>query len=446
MKTLKHISRVVILLLVMTACDINNALDPNRPSPEGFTQNPTAQQLNLLVTGTLSQMRNNMGTYIDGVGVIGREHYRFSGSDPRFVGDLLGADGGVLDDNAFYTTNPYTARYSAVKNTNLILEGAENTTSATVTEEDRQAFFGFARTIQAHELLMALNQQYEGGIRTEVSDPDNLGQFVDHSTALANIATLLDDGADNIDAAQGSFPVQLSSGFEGFDTGPGFRQFNRALAARIAVYREEWGQALTHISESFFDLTADLDLGVYHKFSANAGDQLNPLFLALNSTGDLRTAHPSWLADAEANDNRLDNAIQRNQPFSNAGVTGTHDVFVYTSNTDDIPIIRNGELILIYAEALINRNNSVADLLEAEEAINIIRNEADLPNYGGPLTQAALLDEILNQRRYELWFEGHRWVDMRRYERLDELPINRPGDVVHESFPRPFNEKGVQGG
>lgn len=445
MNTLKNISRVFVLLIAFTACDINNALDPNRPSPEGFTQNPTEQQLNLLVTGTLSQMRQNLGTYIDAVGIIGREHYRFSGSDPRFVGDLLGASGAILDDNAFYTTNPYTARYAAVKNTNLIIEGTTNTTSASVSDEDKYAFLGFAYTMQAHELLMALNQQYAGGIRVDVVDPNNLGPFVENSAALAAIAGLLNEGATNLTNAGTAFPVLLSSGFSDFNSSNGFRQVNRALAARVAVYRQDWDAALTALDNSFFDLNAELDLGVYHKFSANAGDQLNPLFLALNSTGDLRTAHPSWLADAEDGDNRLANAVPRNQPFTNTGLTGTHDVFVYTSNTDDIPIIRNGELILIYAEALINRNNA-GDLEQAREALNIIRNAANLPDYSGPVTQSALLDEMLNQRRYELWFEGHRWVDMRRYGRLDELTIDRPGDIVHESFPRPFNEKGVQGG
>lgn len=434
-----------MLCLVIAACDINNSLDPNRPSPEGFTQNPTAQQLNLLVTGTLAQMRVDLPIYIDAVGVVGREHYRYSGSDPRYVGDLLGAGGGTLDDNAFYTTRPYTGRYATVKNTNLIIEGATNSTSATLTDAGKEAFVGFARTIQAYELLLALNQQYSGGIRTDVSDPDNLGPFQDYDTALATIADILDQGATNLTNAGNTFPVQLSSGFASFNTAATFRQFNRAIAARVAVYRQQWNDALTFLNESFFDLAGDLDLGAYHNYSANSGDLLNTLFIALNSSGDLRAAHPSWLADAEPGDNRLDNAVERDTPFQNAGLTFTHDVYVYKSNTDNVPIIRNGELILIYAEALINRNTG-SDLTDAEDALNVIRTAADLPGYSGATTQDALIDEMLNQRRYELWFEGHRWVDMRRYDRLDELAIDRPGDIVHVSFPRPFNEKGVQGG
>jgi hypothetical protein len=49
---------------------------------------------------------------------------------------------------------------------------------------------------------------------------------------------------------------------------------------------------------------------------------------------------------------------------------------------------------------------------------------------------------MLHQRRYSLFFEGHRWIDMRRYNKLGELPIDRTGDKVHVSFPIPLNEEG----
>ncbi|WP_432766785.1 RagB/SusD family nutrient uptake outer membrane protein [Phycicoccus elongatus] len=40
------------------------------------------------------------------------------------------------------------------------------------------------------------------------------------------------------------------------------------------------------------------------------------------------------------------------------------------------------------------------------------------------------MDEIVKQRRYSLFGEGHRWIDMRRWGRLNQLPIDRPGDDV----------------
>jgi len=50
------------------------------------------------------------------------------------------------------------------------------------------------------------------------------------------------------------------------------------------------------------------------------------------------------------------------------------------------------------------------------------------------------MDEIAKQRRYSLFAEGHRWIDMRRWGRLAELPKDRPNDDVWEKFPRPGSE------
>jgi len=48
---------------------------------------------------------------------------------------------------------------------------------------------------------------------------------------------------------------------------------------------------------------------------------------------------------------------------------------------------------------------------------------------------------MLKQRRYSLFFEGHRWIDMRRYDLLGTLPIDRTGDDVWTEFPLPVTEQ-----
>ncbi len=117
-------------------------------------------------------------------------------------------------------------------------------------------------------------------------------------------------------------------------------------------------------------------------------------------------------------------------------------MYVYKTNVDPTPVITNEELVLIYAEAQIQTGN----LAEGASALSKIRVNAGLQPYSGPVERNALLNEMLKQRRYSLFFQGHRWIDLRRYNRLGELPIDRPGDVVHQQFPRPFPEVGVQGG
>ncbi len=150
----------------------------------------------------------------------------------------------------------------------------------------------------------------------------------------------------------------------------------------------------------------------------------------------MRIVQPKFITEAEAGDTRVAEKTRlRNEPITFDGLTGSFDFFVYTSRTDDIPIIRNAELILLYAEANISLNPS-----EAVKALNIIRNAASLPGYSGPSTQAALTTEMLKQRRYELYGEGHRWIDARRFDILNTLPIDRPGDDVFRQFPIPLTE------
>jgi hypothetical protein len=431
-------SLLSFIMLLPLGCDLKEEIDPNNPSLEGVLQNAGLPELNNLVTGTEAGMRDELAFYVDNYGVVGREMYRFSGADPRYTQDLLGAAGAVLDNNAFYTTRPWNAFYRTVKNCNILIQAASNTNKPS--DEQKQGYTGFANTIKAYHLLLSLNQTYSNGIRIEVNDPDNLGPFVPPTEALTAIAALLETGYNQLLNAGGTFPFQLSSGFSGFNTPQGFAKFNRALAARVALYQSNYAEVLLLLDNSFLLLNGDLNVGVYHVFSAASGDQLNPVFLPPNSTGESRVAHPSFLNDAvaagEGNDKRLNKILKRTSPTTQSNLTGTHDVYLYKTNTDPIPLIRNEELVLIYAEAKI-RTGVFGD---AVTALNRIRTVNDLTPYAGPVTEVALTNEMLKQRRYSLYMEGHRWVDMRRYNRLNELPIDRQGDDVWESFPIPFPE------
>ena len=429
------------LAMGFVACDIDTIDDPNNPSVGAISANASLSEIQNLVTGIEAGMRLNLGQYYDGVGVIGRDFYRFSTSDPRFTSDLLGKGSATLDNNTFYTTNPYSSRYRAVKNANILLEAVDNSTALTAAEA-RNAVKGYANTIKAYQLLLVWVQQYDNGIRIEVSNADDLGPFIgenDHKAALRAIAMILDEGYGQLTSGGAEFPFSLSSGFTGFDTPVAFAHVNRALLARVQAYNENWDNALDALGSSFLDLGGDLNTGVYHTYSTAGGDALNPQWYPLNATGESRVAHPSFVADAEAGDMRLSKATARDNTEFQDGLQSDYDFTVYANNSSSIPIIRNEELILLYAEANIQKGDATS-LNNAVSALDVIRNAAGLPDYSGPVDQAALLDEMLMQRRYSLYGEGHRWVDMRRYGRLDELPLDRSGDDVWTKFPRPANE------
>jgi hypothetical protein len=433
--------RVVLAALValtMAGCDlfeIDDDPDPNGPSLDGILADPSRENISALAVGVEASSRIDHNHYLQGAGVIGREYWRISAADPRFTADLLGKETSVLDNNTFYITRPWGARYATIRDANTMLQALE--LNATLTDAEKAGGRGYAETWKAYQYLLNLNLTFENGIRFIGPGDEEPGAIVGYDGALAQIAALLDQGNGDLGAADaGGFFFPVSSGFAGFDTPSTFRQVNRALAARVALYRGNYQEALDLLGESFIDDSGDLAAGAYHVFGTGAGDLTNPFFLPPDNQGEALLAHPSYLADIEAGDDRADKVFDRGEPTTFDGLTSQYGVFVYKTSTDPIPIIRNAELILIRAEARARTGNlggAIADL-------DVIRNAAGLPDYSGPITEGAVLDEVLNQRRYELYGEGHRWVDVRRFDRLDTLPIDRPGDDVWDRFPIPLPE------
>jgi len=429
--TFKIIATALAVNMLMS-CEIEQIDDPNNPSASGILQNASLSEIQNLVTGTESALRENLGTYYDAVNVIGREYYRFSTSDPRFTSDLLGKGTAVLDNNTFYITNPFAARYRAIKNANILIDALSNT-KAVITEPQRKAGIAYAKTVQAYQLLLVLNMLHDNGIRVDVKDPDNLGPFLTRQQSIDAILNLLNEANTDLKGSAAKLPFQTTLYS---NTASEFSKFNRALAARVAVYKQDWAAANTALAESFLNLTGDLNAGVYHLFSTAGGDQRNPLFFPLNSSGEARVAQPSFITNAEAGDTRLNKVSLRTSTGFQDGLQSDYDFYLYKTDIDRIPIIRNEELILLYAEVKAN----LGPASDAVSSINRIRNAAGLPNYGGATSTSSLITEILKQRRYSLYGEGHRWIDLRRYNLLAQLPIDRVDDNVWVQFPIPANE------
>lgn len=423
---------VAVLALVMGySCTIEDGRDLNGPETSSISEGVSRAELPQVVAGILSDMRDRLGTQIDGVSVLGRDYWRHQGSDPRWVGDLLV---GNVDNNTFYTTAPYATRYAVVKECNILLEGMINTTEP-FSDGERAAIRGFANTMKAHELLAVLQLQYQNGIRTDVSDPDNLGDFESYDGALSTIIDLLTSAASDLAIGGDVYPNTL---------GVSYLEFNKAITARAAAYQKNYPLVLSALQGSFMDMTTDASMyiGAFHKFSLTGADVPNPLFFGLNSSAaNSRIAHPDFVSSAENGDTRAAKAVFREleiedtgvfepNPLSISDLSGSHDVFIYESNTSPVGIIRNEELILLFAEA-----SMVSNQAGAVNAVNVVRNAAGL----GPVISVDE-DRLLHERRYSLFAEGHRWIDMRRFDRLSELIIDRSGDNIVSQFPIPQNE------
>jgi hypothetical protein len=210
----------------------------------------------------------------------------------------------------------------------------------------------------------------------------------------------------------------------------------------VAVYRNDFAGALTALGESFIDPVGDLELGVYMDYGSLPGDLTNPL--ALDPQQGENFAHPSlesgvqFQADGTTPDQRFLDKIVPRAVTSLDNLTSDLGWIRYPTPDTPIPIIKNEELLLLRAEALIG----LGDLTNALTDINTVRTRSGrLAVLGSLATPEAALDELLYNKLYSLMFEGaHRWIDARHYGRLGTLPIDRDGDVVFSTLPIPTDE------
>lgn len=440
-KKITPIYTLITGLLFVTSCELQDIPDANNPSVSSVTSNATVGQLQNLITGLESRSKEYVGTASNAFGTFGRDIWYFNGADARNVQYWTGQAEAVPSSTFYGVDAAYTGPYSAIKQANVLISAVNNTSS--VTETQKNAIIGFAKTIQGYQYLVPANSLYQNGIRIDVSDPLNPGPFVSYTEALTAIKKILDEGYTALSNTESTLPFTLTKGYTDFNTPAGLGKVNRALAARVAIYQKDWQGALDALSKSFFNLNGDLNIGPAHVYG-NPPETYNPLYFVLDASYNSgAVVHPSLIADALPGDSRVKTKFfHRTTPLvSTAGKVALSSEYQdkrWAEATSPIKYIRNEELVLIYAEASAQLNKTA----DAVTAINIIRSSANLAPYTGATDLGSLITEILFQRRYSLWFEpaAHRWVDLRRYGRLNEIPLALDKGVVFTQLAIPISE------
>lgn len=106
------------------------------------------------------------------------------------------------------------------------------------------------------------------------------------------------------------------------------------------------------------------------------------------------------------------------------------------------PVLRLAEVYLNYAEALYERNGNITDE-QLGKSINILRNRAGVKGLDNDFVTDNGLDmltEIRRERTVELYMEGHRFDDLKRWGIAEkELNASRCGMVVgNAEYPTVF--------
>ena len=172
------------------------------------------------------------------------------------------------------------------------------------------------------------------------------------------------------------------------------------------MYQVDWTGLLTNLRGSFYNIGGSLTTGPKNVWSTAANDFTNTLFVTANNNGQPYVVFNEVIAAVEAGDTRFTGATAKAQARtaarSSGTFTSTHEMRVFASNVSTSNMIKNEELILMYAEANAELN-TVASLAQTVLAINTIRTAYGLPVYAGAVTKAALIDEVYKQRRFSLF-------------------------------------------
>ena len=114
--------------------------------------------------------------------------------------------------------------------------------------------------------------------------------------------------------------------------------------------------------------------------------------------------------------------------------------FQAKESNQDFPLLRYADVLLMHAEALSESGQTSL----AHDYLNMIRIRAGLDDLSG-LTSEQFRDAVLLERKLEFAAEGHRWFDLVRMGKLENIvPFAKPGvtpQARHYLFPIPLRER-----
>jgi len=211
-----------------------------------------------------------------------------------------------------------------------------------------------------------------------------------------------------------------------------------ALKAKVYLYTGEPDMALS--AASFFAYEGTSDIGDLATSFADVFDESmstnEDIFKILYTTTDGNNlawflhgppargevgASESLRNAFEPGDARAGMIVQREN-------TWYIEKYADVSGGADYPhVFRLADMYLVYAEALIRANS---DYATASQYVNYVRNRAGLADVA--LDAGNWEDIILLERRLELFAEGERWFDIKRFGVAQEVISSKPSVTFSE--------------
>jgi hypothetical protein len=381
--------------------------DPNFPTEEVVFGD--GQNLLLVAVGLQAEAAEMIGPQIFSASLAADEVGAGSASFDNFKAADVGDE---LTAGQFLSEAPWTAAYRVNKLAGDLLAAVPPLNLRAGT---KSGILALAKTLRALAFGHLATLYTDAPIEAGIDNPN--ASFVPRAQLLTEAISLLNAARQDLQATPASDEFNTTIQAPGFNLSATID----ALLARYSLMSGDLAGAATAAAR----VTGRSEF----RF---AQTDPNPVYGNMYNSGNafqLR-ARQELRLNAEAGDERVDYWVNA---ASIQGASRTlDDLNQYRSPDDAFPVFLPDEMTLIRAEVAARQN----DLGTARTLINEVRTEcgaADEPSACLPaLTpaqlpdQAAVLAEILKQRRYELYLQGLRIDDLRRFDaarKYDFLPL-----------------------
>jgi hypothetical protein len=402
----KFASLVLGAALLLGACDLD-LTDPNSPNEQDIITSISG--LREVTIGLQAEWGNELidPIYIDalvtdGIGAIPQafESYRLVDAGQP-VGNDLGP-----------STETWSGMYDVVQIANVLLRSVPEVAMDPGTASGITAMARLYKGLAFGHLL----QTYER-IPLDVGLHNLHPVFATRAEGLAEVMKLLNEARQQLLTTAASTDFNTRYAAAGFNLAATID----AMIARYSLITGDLAGALAAAQR--------VPLNVLSEFRFSATDP-NPLWVMWYSSGNAYAMRPEdgFRTGAQANDGRVAYWVVA---AATTGSTVPLDNFVkYAVRESFFPAYLPDEMRLIQAEVNARQGN----LQTALDLVNQVRtpctsslNEpvACLPalTLGAVSTQQAMLDQILREREYELFLQGVRWSDLRRFGKTLKYPF-----------------------
>jgi hypothetical protein len=401
---------VVFAAVFVSACNLD-LKNPNSPTEGEVTT--SADATIGLATGLQGRFSQSYGNFAYMAGLVTDE---FASTTAALI-SISDAEQGSVPRGTGIAENVFNSVYRTVRTADELLAGSD-ALAGQFDAGTRSGLRALAFALKAESLGEALQSYQTIPIKTfgEIAPV-----YVPRAEALAYVRALLDSAADEITAVAPSALFNNSIMTPGANL-PNIVQVFRARYARMAN-----DDAAALAASNLVARSGPSALSVL-TFPAPGVN-----FYA-NVTGGTNGIAPrrQWRLSMTGGDQRFTWFV-----VPSTTLTGRVGALLdpwnrYASPQSSLPVYFPDEALLIKAEALAN----TGQLAASQAALDSVRTDctgnrgiddpkACLAPLVGVLTQAQLIAEIYNQRRYELFGTGLRWEDSRR-RNLIRGPVSTP--------------------